>query len=167
MTQRVAKLVTDGFYKEAISLYSELHSAKFLPNKFSFPFLLKACSKIRAFPLAQMIHVQIIKVGFQYDNCSNGCLHEIQSYKGCYQIVRRNSQPNYFSFNSLVSGLSRNGFFIEGLKLFLQLVGIQNTRPDSVTIAGLSSGCDNLNEGMQLHSWAIKIGVVTDVYAGT
>lgn len=171
MTQRIAKLVTDGFYKEAISLYSEVHSASFLPNKFNFPFLLKACSKIRAFSLAQMIHVQIIKAGCQLKVHTATALTDVYTkfnlIDDATKVFDEIPNPTIFSFNSLVSGLSQNGLFKEGLKMFLQLVGVRNTRPDSVTIAGLSSGCNDLDEGMQLHSWAIKIGVETDVFAGT
>lgn len=170
MTQRIAKLVTDGFYEEAINLYSELHSSSFIPNKFNFPFLLKACVKLKAFSQAQLIHAQLIKAGFQSKIHTATALTDMYMKfnltDSATKVFEEIPEPTIASFNAAISGFSRNGFFKEAVKIF-GLVGTRNLKPDSVTVSCLLSQCGDHKQGMQLHSWAIKSGVEADIYAGT
>ncbi|XP_060185728.1 pentatricopeptide repeat-containing protein At2g02750 [Lycium barbarum] len=71
-------------------------------------------------------------------------------------------QSNYASLNVF----SHNGCYIEGFRMFGGFSGL-NFRPDSVTIASVLSGCVNINHGVQMHCWGIKIGVEMDIYVAT
>lgn len=59
-----------------------------------------------------------------------------------------------------------NRYHVEALQIFGQ-VGLGKLRPNSVTVASLLSSCGSLADGLQIHCWAVKLGVETEVYVGT
>lgn len=59
-----------------------------------------------------------------------------------------------------------NRYHVEALQIFGR-VGLGKLRPNSVTVASLLSSCGSLADGLQVHCWAVKLGVETEVYVGT
>ncbi|KAJ8564664.1 hypothetical protein K7X08_001124 [Anisodus acutangulus] len=76
-------------------------------------------------------------------------------------------QRNIASVNASISGFCQNGCHVEAFRMFGLLFSGLTIRPDSVTIASVLSGCENINHGVQMHCWGIKIGVEMDIYAAT
>lgn len=170
MKREIARLVTDGFYKEALSLYSQYHSASLPPHKFTFPPLFKACAKQKSVPQGQMIHAHLIKTGFSSDvyaaTSLTGMYMKLRLLHDAVKVFDEMPERNLASLNTVVSGFSKNGYSREALRVFKQ-VGFGKFRPNSGTIASLLSGCESMEHGMELHCWAIKLGVETDVYVAT
>ncbi|XP_055802703.1 pentatricopeptide repeat-containing protein At2g02750 [Solanum dulcamara] len=170
MKNQITKLVANGLYKEAINLYSHLHSSSLCPTKFTFPCLFKACAKLRAIPQGQILHTLFIKYGFDTD------VYAATSLIGMYmkfalvdtalKVFYEIPQRNIASLNAIISGFSQNGYYVDAFRMFGLFSG-SLFRPDSVTIASVLSGCVNINHGVQMHSWGIKIGVEMDIYAVT
>lgn len=117
-----------------------------------------------------MLHAHIIKSGFHSDTYASTALtsmymklhHHIDALKVFDDMPHR----NLASLNATVSGFSQNGCFGEALRVF-KLIGLENLRPNSVTLASLLPACDVVNHGVQIHSWAVKLGVESDVYVAT
>ncbi|XP_019170514.1 PREDICTED: pentatricopeptide repeat-containing protein At2g02750 [Ipomoea nil] len=171
MRRQIAELVRDGLHREALTLYSHLHSSSSsLRNGFTFPALLKACAKLRAIPQAQMIHTHLIKTGFQSDiYAATALTHlyvKINSLGCALKVFDEIREPTIDSMNAFISGFSQNGYCGESFRTF-GLLDSWNLRPDSVTIAGVLSGCESVIHGAQMHCWAVKIGVEMCVYVAT
>ncbi|GAV80515.1 PPR domain-containing protein/PPR_2 domain-containing protein, partial [Cephalotus follicularis] len=159
-----------GFYKEAITLYSQRHSASLLPNKFTFPPLVKACAKLKSPPHGQMMHAHLIKIGFLVDiyiaTALTDMYMKVNLLNDALKMFDQMPDRNMASLNAAISGFWRNGYCREALSVFKDVhIGI--FRPNSVTIASVLPACRSVEHGLQIHCWAIKLGVEKDIYVAT
>ena len=60
-------LVSNDCFDDAVELYSLMRSEGFLPNNFTFPFVLKVCARLLDLQLGVKIHTLVVKAGFDYD----------------------------------------------------------------------------------------------------
>ena len=163
-------LVSKGQYKEALSLFTQVHSSCFQPNNFTFPFLLKACSSLQLIPQTQQVHSHIIKSGFQ--TCIFTATALINTYmklclpEDALKVFGTIPDPTLPSLNAVISGFSKCGQPEESLYAFrcLHLAGLS---PNSVTVAGVLPACRTLEHGSQIHGLSIKLGHESDVYVAT
>ncbi|KAJ8541412.1 hypothetical protein K7X08_002228 [Anisodus acutangulus] len=56
-----------GPFQEAIILYKDMHFRGFLPDNYTFPFVLRSCSVLSALREGRELHCNIIKYGFESD----------------------------------------------------------------------------------------------------
>ncbi|KAL6983535.1 hypothetical protein U1Q18_016921 [Sarracenia purpurea var. burkii] len=170
MQREISKLVADGFYREALCLYAKQHSSSLGPNKFTFPYLLKSCGKLNAPTQGQILHTHLMKTGFGANIYASTALTDMYMKLHLLDYALKSfdeiPEPNLVLVNATLSGLSRNGHYREAFQMFRQ-VGLGKWRPDSVTLASLLVLCESLEAGLQVHCWAVKLGVETEVYVGT
>ncbi|KAJ0791284.1 putative tetratricopeptide-like helical domain superfamily [Helianthus annuus] len=77
------------------------------------------------------------------------------------------TEPNTTSINVVVSGFCQNGCYKKAFEFFKRFSEFK-LRPDSVTVASLLPGCEvSVKDSQQVHCWAVKIGVETDIYVAT
>ncbi|CAH1417140.1 unnamed protein product [Lactuca virosa] len=172
MKRKLSNLVRTGFYTEALSLFSKLHFQSHPVDEFTFPFLLKACSKLKLLPHGQILHAHLTKTGFNSDIYTATSLTDMyfkfQFMESALKVFDEITEPNTTLINVIVSGFSQNGYYKESLDIFRRVNSEYGLKPDSATIASLLSGCENdLKDGLQIHCWAFKIGVETDIYVAT
>ncbi|XP_031478863.1 pentatricopeptide repeat-containing protein At5g06540-like [Nymphaea colorata] len=94
---------------EAMSIFKLMKQKSVSPDGFTFPFLLKACSRMSStVSEGESIHVQVIKCGFQsYLYVQNGLLH---SYAGkgvissVHKLFDEMRDPDVVSWSALVLG---------------------------------------------------------------
>ncbi|KAI5335514.1 hypothetical protein L3X38_025647 [Prunus dulcis] len=60
-------LVSADCFDGAIQFYSSMRTKGFLPNRFTFPFVLKACARRSDFYFGLNIHTLVVKTGFDFD----------------------------------------------------------------------------------------------------
>lgn len=171
MKKKISKLVKTGFYKEALSLFSNHHFQSKPLTKFTFPFLLKSCSKLKLFSHGQMLHAHITKTGFGSDIYTATSLTDMyvkfQFLDNALKVFDEMPEPNTTLINVFISGFSQNGCYEECLDVFRRFSEFK-LRPDSATISSLLTGCEiGLKDGIQVHCWAVKIGVEEDIYVAT
>ncbi|MFS8020685.1 putative tetratricopeptide-like helical domain superfamily [Helianthus anomalus] len=173
MNTKLSKLITTGLYTEALSLFSNLHFHSHPLNNFTFPFLLKACSHLQLVSHGQMLHAHLTKAGFNTHIYTATALTDMymkfksQFLYSALKVFDEITEPNTTSINVVVSGFCQNGCYKTAFDVFRRF-GEYKLRPDSVTVASLLSGCDvSVKDGQQVHCWAVKIGVETDIYVAT
>jgi pentatricopeptide repeat protein len=59
--------VSNDCFHDAIHYYALMRTQGFLPNSFTFPFVLKACARLLDVQLGVKIHILVVKSGFDYD----------------------------------------------------------------------------------------------------
>ncbi|KAK0587754.1 hypothetical protein LWI29_028284 [Acer saccharum] len=97
-------------------------SSSSVPNKLTFPFVFKACSKLKAIKEGIQLHGQVIKRGLSDDVFVQNSL--IGLYSACglvgfgLQLFDKMSDRDVVSWNSMISGLVGDGFLEEGRLLF-------------------------------------------------
>ncbi|KAK7309755.1 hypothetical protein RJT34_06738 [Clitoria ternatea] len=168
----LTKLVARGFYKEALHLFSDLHSSSPILHSFTFPTLFKACTKLCSPSHAQILHTHLLKSGLHSDPHASSALtaayaSNSRSFHDALKVFNEMPQPNVASFNAALSGFSRNGRCGEAFGMFSR-IGLGSLRPNSVTIASLLTARDlgTIHVAM-VHCCALKLGVESNVYVAT
>ncbi|KAL3824161.1 hypothetical protein ACJIZ3_020190 [Penstemon smallii] len=170
MIRPIANLAKNGLYKEAIALYTQLHSASRPPTNFTFPYLLKACAELKAHSHGQMFHAHLLKSGHLPNKHTTADLTnmymKLHSLNSAARLFDEIPHPSLSVLNVMISGFSQNGLSVEGFRVFKQF-SVPYSMFDSVTVAAVVSACGNVVNGVQVHCLAIKIGVEMDDFAGT
>ncbi|KAF3493362.1 hypothetical protein DY000_02054961 [Brassica cretica] len=77
---------------------------------------------------------------------------------------------NEASWNTMMSGLVRVGMYREGVVFFKEMCGL-GVRPSGFVIASLVTACGRggfmFSEGVQVHAFVAKSGLMSDVYVST
>ncbi|KAL6185615.1 hypothetical protein ACLB2K_041745 [Fragaria x ananassa] len=134
---------------EAIGLYVQMVVQGVLPDKFTFPFALSACSKVVAFCEGVQLHGSIVKLGLEGDVFVGNSL--IHFYAECGEMGYARKmfdemrERNTVSWTSLICGYGRRSMPKEAVSLFFEMVG-NGIEPNSVTMVCVISACAKLKE---------------------
>jgi pentatricopeptide repeat protein len=151
----IAGYARDGDCEEALQIYRQMRLTGVQPDKFTFPFLLKACAGLSSLQEGKMIHQHIIRIGCESDVFVGAAV--VNMYAKCFvledarKMFDKMSQRDVVSWNAMVSGYAQNGNVNEALALFDQML-LADMKPDQVTIACVLSACAKL-EDLQLGKW--------------
>ncbi|XP_047334516.1 pentatricopeptide repeat-containing protein At2g02750 [Impatiens glandulifera] len=173
MKREISNLIGNGLYRDlALSLYSRSHAAASIsPDKFAFPSLFKVCGLLQQVSLCHMLHIHLIKTGFHADVYASTALTDAYMKLGCpddaLKVFDEMHERSLASFNAVISGFLKNGDIDGSFKMFKRLLSKQAVRPNSVTIACLLSSSSSPSNGHQVHCWAVKLGVESEIYAAT
>ncbi|ONK66023.1 uncharacterized protein A4U43_C06F3380 [Asparagus officinalis] len=93
----------------------------------------------------------------------------IASYNQAMELMekmeRAGVSPDVVSWTSMISGFVQNNKSSQALDLFQEMI-LCEVKPNAMTIASVMSACADLRslkKGKEIHSYAIKIGSVTNV----
>ncbi|KAK4584238.1 hypothetical protein RGQ29_022111 [Quercus rubra] len=141
--------------KEALFLYHQMLCHSTPHNAYTFPFLLKACSRMSALEETQQIHAHIIKTGFGLDIYATNSLLHVYAISGSIK-----------SAHLLFDRLPHQD--IEALKLFHEMQ-VASIKPDNVALVSSLSACahlGSLDEGRWIHTYIDKNGIKIDPILG-
>ncbi|XP_010253060.1 PREDICTED: pentatricopeptide repeat-containing protein At2g40720 [Nelumbo nucifera] len=176
---RIRAFVQQGLYSEALQLlYSNnyqsnsnsspsSHSSP-IPDKFTFPSLLKACAALSDIRNGRQIHAAIIALGLQFDPYIATSL--INMYVKCGSISSASqvfaaiseseveaSVRDVSLWNSIIDGYFRFGRIDDGLFQFRRMQSL-GVRPDAYSLSillGICNNPSNLAEGTQIHAYIL------------
>ncbi|KAJ9172485.1 hypothetical protein P3X46_015715 [Hevea brasiliensis] len=121
-----------------------LYESLDFPNKFTFPFVIKAAAGISSLPVAQAIHGMVIKASLSSDLfVSNSLIH---CYASCgdmdsaYLVFLKIDEKDVVSWNSMITGFAQGGCPEKALELF-QRMEVEDVSPNYVTMVGVLSAC--------------------------
>ena len=166
-------LVSNVCFDDAIEFYGLMRSEGFLPNNFTFPFVLKACARLLDLQLGVKIHTLVVKGGFDCDvfvKTSLVCLYAKCGYlEDAHKVFDDIPDKNVVSWTAIISGYIGVGKFREAIDMFRRLLEM-NLAPDSFTIVRVLSACTqlgDLNSGEWIHKCIMEMGMVRNVFVGT
>lgn len=146
-----------------------LGESSYHPNKFTFPFLIKAASEVLCLPLGQVFHGMVIKYSLGDDvYILNSLIH---FYAMCgdldlaYRVFVMIGEKDVVSWNSMISSFVQGGYFEKALELYGEME-MQNVRPNGVTMVGVLSACakrKDLEFGKRVCSHIEKNGIKMDL----
>ncbi|XP_021738682.1 pentatricopeptide repeat-containing protein At4g21065-like [Chenopodium quinoa] len=114
------------------------------PDKFTYPFVLKACGRLRDTQLGKQVHCLICKMGFESDKyVCNSLIHMYGkcSDLGCARKVFDNMlERDVVAWTSMIDGLVDNGRAVEAIRLFEEMVEC-GVEPNDATIVSVLRGC--------------------------
>lgn len=156
----VYNIMIRGFtYKQspydALVLFDKMLENSVQPDEFTFPCILKACSRLQALEEGKQIHAQIVKFGL----VSNGFVENslIHMYANCGEVgIARHvfdgmSERSIVTWNSMFSGYTRRGYWEEVVELFRYMVEM-DVMFDEVTLVSVLTACGRLVD-LELGEW--------------
>ncbi|XP_057509483.1 pentatricopeptide repeat-containing protein At4g13650 [Actinidia eriantha] len=165
----ISGLSQNGCEEEAILLYLDMHISGIIPTPYIFSSVISACTKIGLFKLGEQLHALIYKLAFASEIYVCNALVTLYSccedFISAEQIFTKMQCRDEVSYNSLISGLAQRGLSERALQLF-EKMQLDSLKPDCVTVASIVSACASvggLHKGKQLHAYAIKAGIYSDI----
>lgn len=73
----------------AIELYYGMFDYGLVPNSYTFPFVLKACSALSAIENGRKIHPQVMRTGWEKDVFADASLIDMYAKCGCVDTARQ------------------------------------------------------------------------------
>ncbi|XP_015578782.1 pentatricopeptide repeat-containing protein At2g29760, chloroplastic [Ricinus communis] len=121
-----------------------LYDSPDFPNKFTFPFVIKAAAGVASLPFSQAIHGMAIKASLGSDlfilNSLIHCYASCGDLDSAYSVFVKIEEKDVVSWNSMIKGFVLGGCPDKALELF-QLMKAENVRPNDVTMVGVLSAC--------------------------
>ncbi|KAF1001525.1 hypothetical protein AG4045_023993 [Apium graveolens] len=145
----------------AILAYLQMQSEGIRPDEFTVGSLLASTEMLVS---VEMILAVVFKYGlFSNTQVSNALLSAFFKYseiKQAYEVFNGMCHRNLISWNSLISGLQLNGFLVEGLVEFTELLK-SDMSPNAYSFSISLSICATisaLKHGKQIHGYILKNG---------
>eukprot|EP01018_Ginkgo_biloba_P030408 Gb_26155 [translate_table: standard] len=165
--------VTHGHYEESLALYSQMQRASINPDRFTFPFVLKACAGLGTLQQGKNIHTDIIRSGIElnvYVECALIDMYsKCRSMENACRVFDEMSQRNVVSWTAMIAGYAQNGLANEALKVFREMQ-VAGMKPNLMTITSVLPACTHsvaLQLGKEIHDHAIKSGIESDVFVAS
>lgn len=157
-------LTMGGWFELAILFYLKMWQAGAVPDRYTYPHVIKSCCAISAFKLGRFIHKTISLLGLDTNLFVASSLIRMYANNGYLDEARdvfdRMPQRDTVMWNVMLDGYIARGCIQKGLDLF-KTMRKANINPDFVTFCCLLSVCASecmLTFGAQLHGLVIKYG---------
>ncbi|KAK2649884.1 hypothetical protein Ddye_017373 [Dipteronia dyeriana] len=163
----------NGPFERALDLYYEMLQSGILPNKFTFPFVLKACSSLQAIEDGREIHVHAERFGLILDIYI--CTALIDLYAKCGDMDQAKwvfdgmSRKDVVAWNAMIAGFSLHGSYDNTIHLFIEMQkeGINPNSSTIVTVLPTVAGANESKQGEALHGYCVRRSFDNDVVVGT
>ncbi|KAA8521554.1 hypothetical protein F0562_012227 [Nyssa sinensis] len=140
----------------AVYYYKLMLEYGVLPNKFTYPFVLKACAGLGTLNLGKQVHGWVLKIGFDTDlHVQNTTVHMYCCCGGGIEFARMlfDEMPKLdsVSWSAMIGGYARLGMSTDAVGLFRKMQ-ISGVRPDEITMVSVLSACTDLG-ALELGKW--------------
>lgn len=165
--------VSNECFHQAIEFYHSMRTHGFLPNNFTFPFVLKACARELDLKLGVTIHALVIKGGYDDDVFVKTSLLSLYAkcgyLKHALQVFDDIPEKNIVSWTAIISGFISEGKFEEAIDTFRRLLDM-GVKPDSFTLVRVLSACarsGDLTTGEMIDDYITESGIGRNVFVAT
>ncbi|KAM7258823.1 hypothetical protein ACFE04_014564 [Oxalis oulophora] len=147
---------TNDLKYKAVTLYKTMLDYELLPNKFTYPFVLKACAGVGELYLGQSVHGSVLKYGFDDDlHVSNTMVHMYCGCRGGIEFARKMFDEMHkldsVSWSAMIGGYARSSRSTEAIDLFREMQ-IAHVSPDEITMVSVLSACSDLG-ALEIGKW--------------
>ncbi|KAF3436939.1 hypothetical protein FNV43_RR19692 [Rhamnella rubrinervis] len=114
--------------------------------------------------------IGILPLSVFYSNTLVSMYSKFGCIKQARYVFNDISKRNVASWNTMMSGYVRVGMYLEAIGFFRE-VRDRGLKPSGFLISSLITACDKsactFIEGLQVHGYVVKIGLLSDVFVGT
>nr|POE58161.1 pentatricopeptide repeat-containing protein, mitochondrial [Quercus suber] len=101
---------------KAVCLYKNMLHIGFLPNNYTFSFLLRACAHLSDISLGKIFHAQVVRLGWEsYDFVQNGLIH-LYATCDCMESARKlfdtSVNRDVITWTALINGYVKSGLVV-------------------------------------------------------
>ncbi|XP_071697810.1 pentatricopeptide repeat-containing protein At3g16610 [Rutidosis leptorrhynchoides] len=171
--QLIRAYAWEGPFDHAINLYVEMLQSGVTPNKYTYPFALKACSAVRDVELGKRIH----------DHVKSECLDDdvyvctalVDFYAKCglldeaKKVFDTMSDRDVVAWNAMIAGCSLHGMYHETMAFVKAMheVGLSPNSSTVVSILPAIGEASRLTQGKAVHGFCVRRKYDHDVAVGT
>ncbi|EPS63455.1 hypothetical protein M569_11327 [Genlisea aurea] len=166
-------LVSNDCFSQAIEYFYMMRKQGFLPNNFTFPFVLKSCSRRMDLGLGVKVHSLVVKAGFDTDVFVStglvGFYSKLERLDDALKVFVEIPEKNVVTWTALIGGYIGAHRFREAIHLFQSSV-TTDLRPDSFTLVQILSCCSHLGDlsaGQWIHNFIIERKTARNVFVNT
>ncbi|XP_020219446.1 LOW QUALITY PROTEIN: pentatricopeptide repeat-containing protein At2g36730-like [Cajanus cajan] len=162
-----------GSHIQAFWVFRKMRERGVMPNKLTFPFLIKCCAASCALNEGKQVHANTAKCGLDSDvyvgnNLINfyGCCKKIVDARKVFEEM---PDRTVVSWNSVMTACVESCGWLMGLGIFFRMRGC-GFEPDETSMVVVLSACAELGYlslGRWVHSLLVLRGVVFSVQLGT
>lgn len=156
-----------GPFGDALNLFDEMRVSGEPTNRYTFPFVLKACGAIKNNDKGRTVHGHVMKCGLDLDlfvgNALVAFYAKCQDVETARKVFDEMSLRDIVSWNSMIAGYTLNGKMDDAIMLFHSMLHMQSScSPDNATLVGILPACVSKSAsqvGFWIHSYVIKTGM--------
>ncbi|XAR65781.1 hypothetical protein NMG60_11011721 [Bertholletia excelsa] len=153
---------SNGCPMKALLLYWEMMNFGKRPDKFTYPFVLKACGDLGLVEIGRRIHCKVIVSGFDLDiyvgNFLIAMYSKFEEVDMMKKVFDRMLERDLTSWNTMISGYVKNGNPREALAIY-QMMRKAGFVVDSTTLLCLLSAATDLAAlqlGKSIHAYIVR-----------
>ncbi|CAN7046754.1 unnamed protein product [Brassica oleracea var. botrytis] len=155
--------VNETSFEEALRVYSEMVEEGIEPDNFTYPFVLKACTRLKSIRERKQIHGHVFKHGFEADVFVQNSL--INMYGRCGEtalssaVFEKLESKTAASWSSMVSARAGVGMWSDCLTLFREMCRETGLKAEESGMVSALSACANtgaLDLGMSIHAYLLR-----------
>ncbi|CAO2042630.1 unnamed protein product [Urochloa humidicola] len=156
---------------EALQLFRGMQSSGFGMNSYTAVGVLQVCAELALLNLGSELHAALLKCGSEFNIQFNALL---VMYARCgrvdsaLRVFHQIDEKDYISWNSMLSCYIQNGLYAVAIDFFGEMLA-HGFQPDHACVVSLSSALGHLgwlNNGREVHAYAIKQRLHTDLQVG-
>ena len=158
----IMNYVQGNFYRLAILAFLQMQRAGIEPDEFTIGSLLASSESLE---IVKMFQALVSKNGLnskiEVSNALVSAFSKHGQIEQAYQVFNNMSSPNLISWNTIISGFLFNGFPLQGLEQFYELL-MSTLKPNAYTLSIVLSICASisaLRHGKQIHGYILRSGV--------
>ncbi|CAK8565198.1 unnamed protein product [Lathyrus sativus] len=163
-----------GPFVEALNVYDDMLLSGATPNRYTYPFVLKACSAERAYIKGRIVHGHAVKCGLDFDLFVGNALIAFYAKSQEIEVARKvfDEMPirDVVSWNSIMSGYITNGYVDDAVILFYDMLRDDDIGfPDNatlVTVLPAFAEKADIHAGYWVHCYIVKTGMKLDPAVG-
>ncbi|RYR47950.1 hypothetical protein Ahy_A07g033934 [Arachis hypogaea] len=132
--------VSNDSFDDAVLFYNLMRSAGFLPENYTFTFVLKACARLADFSFGVKLY-SLVNMGFDCDvfvKISLVCL-----YSKCGYV--KDARKNVVSWTAIICGYIGRGLHEKAVGLFRELLEV-GVKPNNFTLVRVLYSCSQLGD---------------------
>ncbi|KAL6011753.1 hypothetical protein ACLOJK_002218 [Asimina triloba] len=163
----------NGQNQESLDLFWALQFTRFDRKQYPFAIILSIATARSDFELGRQIHAQAILTSAVSDILVGNSLIDMYAKCGHMDVAEtifaNRSDRNTVSWTAMISGFVLKGCHEEAVKLFSQMqsAGVSSDQATFSSILRASASLALLGLGTQLHSYIIRLGFMSNVFAGS
>ncbi|XP_061364097.1 pentatricopeptide repeat-containing protein At3g16610 [Gastrolobium bilobum] len=162
-----------GPFHQAIYLYHHMLQHRVTPTKFTFPFVLKACSALQAIQVGREIHDHARTLGLEMDVYVSTAL--LDMYAKCGDLFEAQALFNSMShrdivaWNAMIAGFSFHALHNQTMHLVIQMqqAGICPNSSTIVSVLPTVGHANALRQGKAIHAYSVRKIFSDNVVVGT
>ncbi|GLT64609.1 hypothetical protein SLA2020_370910 [Shorea laevis] len=162
-----------GCGRKAFQVFIHMLSSDLEPNEYTFTNVIKACCEDLDLEEGRQLQGLAVKYGFMSVTSVRNALITMYGRHGMVEeaeiIFHSMADRNLITWTALISGYVRSGAGNEAANKFLEFIdlGIDYDSSCLATVLDGCSECKNLDFGLQIHGFAVKLGYLWDIHIGT